>query len=101
MTIKLTKLRAQILNRMRDGWEMGMAPKLRLGTSYWIQRNGVGRGGETQRFNSSTFEYFLSNKLIELKAKRYPTSIYQLAPLGHDIVKQLNDQLKKSNHAKR
>lgn len=83
--IKLSPVQIEILKLMRAGWPMAKSNKISYGYSYWLQKDGIGRGGETKYFKEPTFNFLLNNGFIALLKKSYPVSSYQLTELGKTI----------------
>lgn len=51
MAAKLSPAQLRVVNRMREGWELG-----RLHESIWLQKGGCGYGGPSERVNRNTFD---------------------------------------------
>lgn len=81
--IKISSSQASVLQYMRSGWELGHS--LGYKSRIWLQKNGIGKGGESINVPAKSFGKILAYNLIELKEKRYPTHIYQLTELGKTI----------------
>jgi hypothetical protein len=78
--MKLSKAQKEIVDLMKDGWELGHSRGMHTRT--WIQKGGVGRGGDTKSISVSTFHILLDKKLVELSIESFPTSKYNLTELG-------------------
>lgn len=78
--MKLSKTQIKVLSLMRDGWEMGASDGLYF--TIWLQKNGVGRGGPTEKVNGRTFISLEERKLIKTSKNGYPTKKYVIADAG-------------------
>ena len=81
--MKLSKAQKEIVGLMKDGWELGHSQGMH--PRAWIQKGGVGRGGDTMKMSMSTFHVLLDKNLVELSLKSFPTSKYNLTELGKSI----------------
>lgn len=79
--MKLSKAQLEIITLMQAGWEMGKSEAFSSNHA-WVQKDGVGRGGESKNMSIATFTSLLEKKMIEIKHKSFPTSKYQLTDLG-------------------
>lgn len=79
--MKLSKAQQKIIELMKEGWELGRSTSFASNRA-WVQQDGVGRGGKSEKMSISTFCVLLDKKLIELKKDGFPTSKYQLTELG-------------------
>ena len=82
--IKLSSVPKMVIKKMRKGWELGTKSELR-GRSTWIQKNGIGKGGQSIKV-TSTF-YSLCDKNLIQQSERYSglTEIWELTDLGKTI----------------
>ena len=76
MTVKLSKTQAEVVELMRQGWELGESS----GFDYhvWLQKGGIGKGGEVKKVSSSTVHALWKKKVIVVAKRDYPNSIYKL-----------------------
>jgi len=71
----------EILHLMSEGYELGLDISYRGG--YWLQKGGLGRGGESKHDISSDVCWSLRRKdYISTKYRRFPTEAFQLTKLG-------------------
>lgn len=76
MMENLTERQQRVIDLMKEGWELGISRT--YGVRAWLQKDGIGRGGESEDVYLSTF-YSLSKKgYIILKKEGFPTSTYKL-----------------------
>ena len=78
--MKLSPVQQKVIDLMKQGWEMGVS--MTMDSRVWLQEDGVGRGGKSQKVNANTFFSLCSKGLIELKAQSFPTSKYGLTEKG-------------------
>lgn len=74
----LTPKQREVVDRLREGWELGVSKSLDARQRIWIQKNGVGRGGESVDLRPSTFEALKSAGLLAPSKSTYPTYAYVL-----------------------
>lgn len=81
--MKLSTAQRKVIDLMKSGWEMGVRSSL-MEQRCWLQKDGVGRGGETHSVNGNTFNSLHSNGLIEQAQYGFPTSKYRLTAKGKE-----------------
>lgn len=74
--MKTTAKMDAVLNMMRDGWSLCYGSG--LGTCIWLQKNGCGRGGDSERVHAATFHGLFKRGLIRESHTNYPTSTWEL-----------------------
>jgi hypothetical protein len=79
LRVKLTPLQRDVLQKMKDGWPMGVSYD---GDHRWLQKNGVGRGGECIRVHASTFKGLSLRGLIHMVKCNYPTRTWGITEAG-------------------
>ncbi len=73
---ELTPRQKEIVGLMRNGWELGT--EIALSGRAWIQKGGLGKGGEYKNINGNTI-YALQMKGVVIPIKReFPTVHYAL-----------------------
>lgn len=75
--MKLTKAQERVVARMKEGWELGIS--LTMDGRVWLQKNGVGRGGETEMVHAATASALVKAGVIVCEKREFPTSKYHLA----------------------
>ena len=80
--MRLTNKQKEIIKLMQDGWELGFDNHA---NNVWIQKNGVGYGGDSVNMRMSTFKSLQSMELI-FGEYHFPVSKYHLTDLGKNIV---------------
>jgi len=73
---KPSKAQALVLQRLADGWALGIAGG--LNSRVWMQKDGLGRGGETANVSVATFTVLRERGLITKIRDGFPSSEYGL-----------------------
>lgn len=81
--MKLSKTQKELIELMKNGWELGHSQGMR--SRAWLQKDGVGCGGECKDMSISTFHVLRDKKLVEISLNRYPISKYKLTELGASL----------------
>jgi hypothetical protein len=81
--MKLTPAQSSVLGYIRGGWELGSTHA--FSSRKWIQKGGIGRGGESINVHPKTFVKLLNLKLVVFKEKKHSCSVYQLTELGKTV----------------
>ena len=77
---KVTKLQQEVLDLLKAGWELGVTSRL-VERRVWMQKDGLGKGGETRKIRMSVFEALLAgNYLVRSDSSDTTTLVYVLAP---------------------
>lgn len=79
--MKLTKAQERVVSRMKDGWELGWSSTME--GRVWLQKGGVGRGGESEKVSTATAHALLKAGVIVCDKRGFPTSKYRLSTSGH------------------
>jgi hypothetical protein len=74
--MKLSEKQQQVIDLMQDGWQLGM-DNFNNGRT-WLQKNGIGHGGDCIDVRRNTVESLEKKGLIKAKWG-FPTSIFSLA----------------------
>ena len=83
--IKLSETQKDIVKLLQSGeWEIGYSSGVRLSRG-WMQKGGLGRGGEAKDINVATFRALKDKGLIEQGEYGFPTRHYIIT----DLCKQL------------
>lgn len=78
----LSKVQAEVLALLQSGeWELGESVARLSGSRYWLQKGGVGRGGESREVRWSTAKALIDAGLIEAPYA-FPTLKYRLTEKG-------------------
>lgn len=75
--MKPTKAQRQVIDLLEAGWELGWS--LTMGGRVWLQKGGVGCGGETLTVRASTANALLKEGILVCEKRDFPTSKYRLA----------------------
>ena len=69
MTLRLSKTQIEVVNLMREGWELGASS----GFDYyaWLQKDGIGKGGPTKRVSGATVHALWKKKFIFVLKTHY------------------------------
>jgi hypothetical protein len=78
MTSKLTKAQQGAFDLMLAGWELGVSKS--LGGRCWLQKGGVGKGGESKTIRSDWVTIFRDSGRIVLVEQGYPVDKYKAVP---------------------
>lgn len=85
--IKLGHKQIEILGKMTNGWELGIS--LGLHPNWWIQKGGLGKGGEAiHDLPSASMGSLYRNKLIRVRERSFPTEYWEITQLGVELLKQ-------------
>ena len=85
---KLTKLQQKVVDLMKAGWELGVSDHFtttsRMERYCWLQKNGLGKGGLTEKVNMNTLQALISKGMIKLVPSDMLASnrIYKLTKEG-------------------
>lgn len=82
--MKLSKHQKYILELLKNGWQIGHSKG--LNSRYWIQENGVGKGGKAIDLKVNTFMILYENKFITKTHEGYPTDKWDISELGKSIL---------------
>lgn len=74
--MKISKAQQRVVTLMEEGWELGWSSS--IGGRIWLQKNGVGRGGETERVLPATAMALIKAGIIVCDKPSFPTSKYRL-----------------------
>ncbi len=67
----------EILRLLREGWEL--VRDMGIDGSWWMQRDGLGRGGPSRRVNLASAHALRRKGLIKQASAVFPKAVYQLA----------------------
>ena len=81
--MKLSSTQRDILQLMSSGWELG--EDMGANSHAWIQKGGLGRGGETKNVNSNTLYALWRGNYIETAKEMFPTRRFKLTEKGKSI----------------
>ena len=73
---KLTPLQQEVIDLIGQGWELGSS--LGIDGRCWIQKSGLGKGGESKNVSSSTVRTLEYLGYIERGESHFPTLHYKL-----------------------
>ncbi|MBV6747277.1 hypothetical protein [Xanthomonas vasicola] len=74
---KMSPTQQEVVALMRDGWELGVREG--LDSRCWLQRNGVGAGGESKSVGIGTYAAVAKRGVFKVKKIGYPVTSYVLA----------------------
>jgi hypothetical protein len=77
---KLSKTQYKVLQLMNEGWQLGTDTFNKNRT--WLQKNGIGHGGETFEVKQNTLNSLKKLNLIDFDKEQYPVNIFKLNKLG-------------------
>ena len=67
----------EILRLLREGWELGS--DMGIDGSWWMQRDGLGRGGPSRRVHAASARALHHKGLIKQLSAVFPKAVYGLA----------------------
>lgn len=76
--MKISKTQQDIIDKMTNGWELGLS--MGLSGGFWIQQGGLGKGGTSQTVSRGTIRALLNKKLVVFDKWDYPARRLILAP---------------------
>jgi hypothetical protein len=83
---KLSANMKDVIELIRKGWELGMSRRyLRTSHPYYLQKGGVGKGGQTKTIHSRTVHGLLDRRLVVHKETDLCWLKYELTDLGRAI----------------
>lgn len=89
MTRKLSKTQRELLEKIASGeWELGTSTAIRR--SAWIQRGGIGRGGEVVTVNHATVHALYRRGMITYGDKSFPTRTWKVTEKGRRHAQRSN-----------
>ena len=74
--MKLTKTQQNVLDKMRDGWELGCSHS--FGMHCWLQKGALGEGGESEDVRYSTLSVLFDKGLIKQRGREHGVMVFQL-----------------------
>ena len=74
--MKLSKKQQEVIDLMNNGWELGQTTGYSSRT--WLQKGGIGRGGEAKTISSSTLLALHKKRVIKLRLEHYPFKYWEL-----------------------
>lgn len=81
--ILLSAKQKEVIKLMREGWELGASKALTR--RKWLQKDGIGKGGETKDVHTATFDKLYFSNLIYAPDYSFPSQKYLLTELGKTI----------------
>ena len=82
--MKLSVRQKDVLTKLSEGWELGSMSTYDGG--WWMQENGLGRGGNYLTVHSSTAHSLCKAKLIYRKKYSFPRSLWQITEAGRAAI---------------
>ena len=64
--MKLSKTQQNIIDKTNNGWALGTSQMVRSNRS-WLQKGGLGRGGDTEDVSIATIRALLKKELLKSK----------------------------------
>lgn len=80
-----TELQLKLLKRMAEGWALGQSTSFMASAPYWLQRDGVGRGGPTEAVKAGTAQACIDRGWIMRKREDFPTCEWKLTEAGREV----------------
>lgn len=82
---KLSPAQMKVLKLMAEGWELGLSSGLNFYA--WLQKNGLGCGGPTERVHAGTFNGLCRRGLVRQVRYGFLSSLYGLTDDGKKIAR--------------
>ena len=74
--MKLTNAQQRVLDKMYNGWELGQSTG--INQRWWLQKDGLGRGGEVIEVNAITARWLWDKGFIKPCEWSFPTQHFRL-----------------------
>lgn len=85
---KPTPAQAAVLGKIVDGeWELGRS--VTMDGQAWVQRGGIGFGGESANVHGATFLALWRAKWVASKGRAFPTERYEITNAGREALARL------------
>ena len=89
--MKLSQRQLEVLRLLKEGWELGHY--FTWGTiDCWLQKNGLGFGGETKKVNLNTLHSLRNRGLITFAGRKLKDSLsmsrYKLTEKGLEVLEK-------------
>lgn len=81
--MKLSKAQTQVVAKMKEGWQLGRDNTATGG--WWLQKDGLGRGGDTITVNGNSAHALFKSGVIQEKKWGFPTSLWELTKYGKSV----------------
>lgn len=79
MAKKLSKVQQEIVDLMKEGWELGVSLSFSGNYSCRVQKDGLGNGGATKYFSVSTFKALENKGILKIKSNEFRNKKYALS----------------------
>lgn len=80
-----TPAQTAVLERIADGeWELSQS--MTMDGRTWMQRGGIGRGGEAKNVNAATFHALWKAKWVVSKGRSFPNNLYAITDAGREAL---------------
>ena len=73
---KLSQRQQEVLDLMNAGWELGL--DIAFHGQPWLQKGGLGRGGDSKRISHATLFALHKRGLIKIAKREFPLETYRL-----------------------
>ncbi len=80
---KLSPAQQHVVDRMREGWQLGFATGLSV--RVWLQQNGLGQGGQTEDLRIDTLLALRKARIIVAGKWDFPTTRFFLSKEAQDV----------------
>lgn len=74
---KLSATQQHVVDALRNGWELG--EMMTMAGGCWMQKGGLGRGGECKEVRGSTVTALFKKNIIKQKSEEFPVRVFELA----------------------
>ena len=80
--MKLSKTQQEVINKMKDGWELGRTTMGLYSPRCWLQKGGLGKGGPTIDVSWATVKALHFHHQLISQIEDFPTIRYKLTQKG-------------------
>jgi len=91
--MKISKIQLEILKLMKKGWELGKMFHTDLSVRFWLQKEGIGKGGETKEIRNSKSIFKLEDlsliKLNQGNPSYFSGCTYKLTEKGKEFLQSI------------
>jgi len=74
--MKLSETQQHVIDRMKSGWQLGTSTSLHPYS--WLQKDGCGRGGESEDVHAGTVSALYNRGAIVVDVEGFPLRTYKL-----------------------
>lgn len=80
---ELSEAGREVLEKLADGWQIGRSSRGRT----WMQRHGVGNGGDSQNIHGNVFAALMAREFIKHTGGTWPNYKFDITPAGREAIR--------------